>query len=456
MTDREENGRPAPSLTRQVEKLSKINAVLMDRVERSMDQQGSAYALFQTAIALEAKVRSRTEELVSVLRRLERTNDALIVAKEEAERANLSKTRFLAAASHDLLQPLNAAKLSISVLGDMQATPETQALAGKVERSLETIEGLIKTLLDISKLDAGVVKAECAAVAVDDILAGLAGGFEPLAAVRGLRLRVRPSGLLIETDPALLARVLQNLVSNAVSYTQRGGVLIGARRRGAVCWIDVIDTGSGIAESERGRIFDEFYRGAASAEGGHAGLGLGLAIVERTVRALGAGLEVHSRLGHGSTFRVIVPCIGRIREPAPATPETPGWPAVDDALAGRTVLVIENDGNMLDAMVSLLARWPCRTRVARAASGLDASAPPPDIVIADYHLDDGETGLEAIAALRARRPGLPALVVTADYSGETAARVREAGCELLQKPVKPAELRALMTHLLAQGRAGAG
>ena len=240
------------ALVRRLDKLSKINAVLMDRVERSMDQQGNAFSLFQTAIGLEAKVRSRTEELTSVLRRLEGSNEALVVAKDEAERANLSKTRFLAAASHDLLQPLNAARLSISVLSELQATDDARSLAGQIDQSLQTIEDLIKTLLDISKLDAGVVKPEVRAFPLDDVLSMLEASFAPQAAAKGLKLKVRPCGLLVRSDPMLLLRVLQNLVSNAVRYTDSGGVVVGVRRRGTQCFIDVVDTGSGIS-GERAR-----------------------------------------------------------------------------------------------------------------------------------------------------------------------------------------------------------
>ncbi|MGO9486495.1 MAG: hybrid sensor histidine kinase/response regulator [Rhodomicrobium sp.] len=454
---RPEPGEAVP-LERQLEKLSRINAVLMDRVERSMDQQGSAYSLFQTAIALEAKVRSRTEELTAVLRRLERTNDALVLAKEEAERANRSKTRFLAAASHDLLQPLNAAKLSISVLGDMQTGPEARALAGKVEGALQTIEDLIKTLLDISKLDAGVVKPEFRPVVLCETLTALAGSFDAVAAAKGLRLRTRQTRLLIESDPVLLSRVLQNLVSNAIHYTARGGVLIGARRRDGTCFIDVTDTGTGIAADERERVFDEFYRGAASAGGEHAGLGLGLAIVRRTVQALGAQLAVFSHPGRGSTFRLIVPCLGEASARASCDPPAATWPAAGDSIAGSTVLIVEDDRNVLEAMVNLFERWSCRTFTVRNPEDIDALLPTldrlPAIIIADYHLGGEQTGLAAIAKLRKLDAGLPALVVTADYSEETAARIRGAGCEMLQKPVKPAELRALIAHLLTDKPVG--
>lgn len=289
----ERNGDLDPDgLERRVEKLVKINAVLMDRVERSMDQQGNAFSLFQTAIGLDAKVRSRTEELTAVLRRLECSNEALIEAKDEAERANLSKTRFLAAASHDLLQPLNAARLSISVLSELQKSDDARRLAGRVDQSLQTIEDLIKTLLDISKLDAGVVTPDFQFFPLDEVLTRLEASFAPLAGAKQLTFDVLRSGLLVHSDPLLLQRVLQNLISNAVRYTKQGGVSVSVLRRGSDCLIDVVDTGCGISENERETMFEEFYRGTAAAKSDHAGLGLGLSIVQRTVQALGHGLEV--------------------------------------------------------------------------------------------------------------------------------------------------------------------
>ncbi len=439
-------------LARRLDKLRKINAVLMDRVERSMDQQGNAFSLFQTAIGLEAKVRSRTEELTSVLRRLEGSNEALVVAKDEAERANLSKTRFLAAASHDLLQPLNAARLSISVLSELQATDAARSLAGQIDQSLQTIEDLIKTLLDISKLDAGVVKPEAQAFPLDHVLSVLEASFAPQAAAKGLKLKVRPCGLLVRSDPMLLLRVLQNLVSNAVRYTVSGGVLVGVRRRDAQCFIDVVDTGSGISENERDTIFEEFYRGAAAAGGTHAGLGLGLAIVQRTVQALGHSLIVKSEIGKGSTFRLELPHVGAVAHGTRAAAEQP---VGDQTATGAVVLLIENDRDVREATARLLARWSCQTLLAH---GLNDIAPllaelkrPPDVVLADYHLDEGETGLAALKEVRRLAGGdIPAVVLTADHSTAVAADVLAAGCELMHKPIKPAELRALMTHLLAR------
>lgn len=446
------NENDAASLERRLNKLAKINEVLMDRVERSMDQQGNAFSLFQTAIGLEAKVRARTEELTSVLHRLERSNDALVVAKDEAERANLSKTRFLAAASHDLLQPLNAARLSISVLSAMQTSGEARTLASQIDQSLQTIEDLIKTLLDISKLDAGVVKPDMKDFPLDEVLSVLEASFSPQAAAKGLKLKVRRCGLMVRSDPMLLLRVLQNLVSNALRYTEAGGVLVGVRRRGEHCLIDVVDTGSGISEDERETIFEEFYRGAAAAGGSHAGLGLGLSIVQRTALTLGHSLFVKSELGKGSTFRLQVEYAGTALR---NHHESIGRRESARIAANASVLLIENDPDVASAMERLLEGWGCRTLTACSQEEiepvLDQIGASPDIVLADYHLDRGQTGLAAVEELRGRAgPDIPVVVITADRGQSIAAEVQAAGCELMHKPVKPAELRALMTHLLGQ------
>ena len=432
----------------QIRKLTKINAVLMDRVERSVDRQGNAFALFQTAIALEAQVRARTEELTHVLRSLERTNAQLSAAKEDAEKANLSKTRFLAAASHDLLQPVIAAKMSISTLSELQEIPEGKRLAQQVEGSLQTIEDLIRTLLDISKLDAGVIVPQVRSFALDDLLADLHATFESVMASTEIRLKVRRCGLMVESDPVLLWRVILNLVANAIHYTARGGVLVGVRRRGQTCHLDVVDTGAGIPECERQRIFDEFYRGASSVSGNRAGLGLGLSIVQRITQTLGHELSLKSSLGRGSRFRVALPVLGT----ATGLP-SPSLSALSD-LAGVCVLIVENDPAVAKAMQRLFEQWGCRTLVAYGLSDVDKHLKSidrlPDIVVADYHLDGNDRGVTAIAAVRTLLPAIPALVVTADHSPQTAEAARAIRAMLLQKPISPGRLRASVSHLLAK------
>jgi len=434
-----------------IERLKRINAALMSRVERSMDQQGNAFSLFQTAINLETRVKLRTEELRATLRRLEKSNIDLAAAKENAERANISKTRFLAAASHDVLQPLNAALLSISALAELQSGEEGRRLVRQVERSLETMGELLRTLLDISRLDAGVVRPERTEVALEPLFASLKSDFQPLADKKGIRLRFRATDLAAFSDRTMLRRILQNIVSNALRYTTNGGVLVAARRRGLNLRVDVCDTGSGIPDEEREEIFEEFHRGTTSAADPSGGLGLGLSIVRRMVEALGHDLSFTSKVGRGTVFRLTLP-MARTREVqvAPPTPEA----RRAYGLFGTKVLLIENDMTVAEATTALLERWQCSVRpAATTTAALEALADTdwvPDVIIADQHLDQGDLGSEAITEARRfllRR--VPAVIVTADPSDELQHAARKEGVEVMLKPVKPAQLRALLAHLLA-------
>ncbi|RVD61774.1 hybrid sensor histidine kinase/response regulator [Mesorhizobium sp. M2D.F.Ca.ET.185.01.1.1] len=437
-----------------LERLKKINAALVSRVERSMDQQGNAFSLFQTAISLENRVRNRTEELHATLRRLEQSNIDLSAAKENAELANLSKTRFLAAASHDVLQPLNAAHLSVSALAEVQTSDEGRKLVRQVERSLETMEDLLRTLLDISKLDAGVVQAETGDVSLETLFSSLRSDFLPEAEKKGLSLKFRPVNVVVRSDRTLLRRILQNILSNALRYTRSGGVLVGTRHRGDTIRIDVADTGCGIAEDQREAVFEEFHRGTSTlADTGLAGgLGLGLAIVRRMAAALGHPVTFSSRVGRGTIFHIDVPVGMAPAEPAAAVADMDrprGY-----GLFGTKVLLVENDADVLSAMTSLLERWQCLVRAATSTDDaldlLGDTAWVPDIVIADQHLDGGDLGTATIAEVRdyLGRP-VPALIVTADGSEPVAKAARAAGIELMRKPLKPAQLRALLAHLLA-------
>ncbi|KQO64061.1 MULTISPECIES: ATP-binding protein [unclassified Methylobacterium] len=441
---------PAPeedANLRRIAKLERINAALMAHVERSMDQQGGAYSLFQTATMLEGRVRTRTEELTGLMHRLERSNAALVAAKEEAENANRSKTRFLAAASHDLLQPLNAARLSASALADLGLGPEAAAISGQIERGLQIIEDLIKTLLDISKLDAGVVRPAIKPVALGELLAGIAASFRPFAERKGLRLTVRGPDLAVASDPMLLQRILQNLVSNAIRYTRQGGVLVAIRHRGDACRIEVLDTGCGIAPAEQGLVFEEFFRGGAEGEGGEPGLGLGLSIVRRMAQALDHPLDLASRVGRGTRMALTVPV--SLTPPERAVPSAP----VTTRLTGARVLVVENDPPTADALERLLRTWDAEVCVHRDLAGVAASLAAgkslPDLLILDYHLDNGACGLDVAIHLQARAESrLPVIVTTANHSPEIEAQVAEFGAQLVHKPVRPAELRALLTYLL--------
>jgi two-component system, sensor histidine kinase len=443
-------------LAREVAKLRKINEVLMRRVERSMDMQGSDYALFETAILLEAKVRDRTAALEQALKALQQSNRALAEAKAEAERANQSKTRFLAAVSHDLLQPLNAARLFLSALAETGQDDRGRRLIENAEVAFESVERLLASLLDISKLDAGVMAAEPRDVPLGPVFRKLSAEFAPAAERRGLELRAAPTSAVVRTDPDLLLRILRNLLSNAVRYTPRGRVLLGARRRGQGYAVEVGDTGVGVPADKQEEIFEEFRRLGSDADERDRGFGLGLAIVARIARLLGHKVAVRSAPGRGSRFSIEMPAGA-----AAAAPEAERRaPArAPDRLDGALVVVVENERAIREGMRALLEGWGCEVvttdTAAKALRALRIARRPPDLIIADYHLDAGELGTDAVARLRAALGGTaPGLVITADRMPEALDRIAAAGLQVLNKPVRPHQLRAVVSHLLgAQGRA---
>ena len=441
-------------LERRIARLEKINSVLMDRVESGVDSQANAYSLFQTAIGLERQVRERTDQLTHTLRKLERVNDELVRAKEIAERADRAKSRFLAQAGHDLMQPLAAARLSLSTLDEVQTTTEGRGLVRKVERGLASIEALLRTLLDISRLDAGAMVPRIEPVALGEILADLSADFAPIAARRGLRLDVVATRLHVASDVTMLTRILQNLIGNALRYTERGRVLVGVRRQGADrLRIDVIDTGPGIPEDQHGAIFEEFHRGRVGASDGEVGLGLGLSIVQRLGEALDHPITMRSTVARGSIFSVEVPRCA----PPPAAPaeiaEEPGRAAQGWGLADALVLVVDDDPDIREAMVDRIGTWSCRAIAAADAVEADilltALGRGPDLLLVDWHLARG-IGLDVVDRLRAKwGETIPAVVLTADPDRDIEERVAARGLELMRKPVRPAELRALMAHLLS-------
>ena len=438
-------------LDRRIEKLLKINNALMQRVERSTDQQANAYSLFQTAIGLENQINTRTEELKNALSNLERANQELKSARDAADRANRFKTRFITAVGHDLLQPLHAARLSLGELSDAQQQLANQQLAGNVARALSTIEDLLSSILDISKLEAGVFVPTIQPIALSDVFEQLIAGFQPFARKKGLALTWRATNATVVSDPLMLRRILQNLIANATNYTGSGRLLLAARRRASSVRIEVWDTGPGISSTERDRIFEEFQRGAASETAGGIGFGLGLSIVKRMAESLGHPLELCSRVGHGTRFAITVPSTQSPALNSRTAADIPSLPAY-----GRLeipLIVIDNDLIVLEAMQSLLIRWGADVRLARDIDDvielISDNNFRPAIILADYHLDGGETGLDAIEKIRTLKGSkIPAILITADHTPETAETARRHNCEVLHKPVKPAELRALMQHML--------
>ncbi|HRE35023.1 MAG TPA: ATP-binding protein, partial [Sphingopyxis terrae] len=402
---------------------------------------GGGYVMSFTDISEEARMR---EELRRTLEELEqrvtdRTRE-LSDANRRLARTDQDKTRFLAAASHDLLQPLHAARLFTAALG-RDASAAQHDLIGRVESALVAAEDLLRSLLDISRLDAGGVTPEPAAIALAPFLGDLAETFRPMAEAKGLRLRIGAMPGTVESDAGLLRSVMQNFIGNAVRYTARGGVLVGVRRRGGDWRIDVIDTGVGIAEAQIEDIFSEFVRlGEVEVEG----LGLGLALVRRIVRLLGGRIEVRSAPGRGSRFSLYLP-VAEIGEAPTASPK---FAATEDrAPQSLRILAVDNDERIVEASLALLARMGHDAVGARGPG--DALAAPGrfDAALVDYQLDDGANGLDLIAQLRMRHPGLPALLVTAENGAAMRARAAELGVTILAKPVAAAAIEAFLAAL---------
>ncbi len=437
-------------LRREIAKLKKINAKLISRVERSYDQQPNAYALFETAIALDNQVRRRTQEVQQALRSIERANEDLRRAKEQAEAANLLKSSVLTSISHDLLQPLNAARLALSTLDSFEMGGEQNGLIDQADRSLATLEDLLRTVLDLSKLDAGVMSPDLRAFPIDDLVGSLVKEQAQGAAKRGLKFRHFGAGRWVTSDPLLLRRVIQNLITNGLRYTRRGGVLVGGRVRDGRWTVEVWDTGPGIPEERRDAIFQEFQRGEVGEHGG-LGFGLGLAIVRRLALALDHPIGLRSTVGRGSMFSVSLPlaearAAESVLAPAEASPLARG------PLRDARILVIENDAAVLAAMSALLSRWGCAVAIAPSgdAAAEIAAKQRPQAIIADLHLDHFERGMTAVAKVRrAVGAATPAMLVTADHSDEAAREAEEAEMALLRKPVRPAELRSLLSYLLS-------
>ena len=394
---------------------------------------------------LEQRVHQRTQELSEAIGEVED-------AREAAETANRSKTRFLAGASHDLLQPMNAARLFISLLRQQtgESDDERAMLVRRADRSLTAAEELLGALLDISKLDSGMYEPEPEVIEVGELFEQLRRRFKPLAANKDLQLRVRNCEQRIFSDRSLFYRILQNFLANAIRYTEKGGVLLGCQHRGDMLLISVWDTGVGIDESDSRVIFQEFQRLDYAERLDEKGLGLGLAICDRIARMLGHTMSVKSRPGHGSRFTVSVPLATRERIAERSSPTDTH--AEHPRLEGLTVLCVDNEPDILEGMNLLLDRWGCRVLLAenrdQAVKRIMESGEP-DMVLVDHHLAHQVFGLDVMQHLdKMLGKRLPAIVITADRSPQLEEDVRRHGYGLLRKPIKPAALRALMTNTL--------
>ncbi|MEQ5777925.1 PAS-domain containing protein [Thalassospira sp. NFXS8] len=402
--------------------------------------------------ALKEANESLEERVVDRTRALETLNSELSVAKEQAETANDTKTRFFAAASHDLLQPLNAARLFTVALGGRTLPDDAADLVGKVDLSLKGVEELLNELLDICKLDAGAMQPTLQDFPISKVLNILKTEFTPIAEQAGLRFSVFPRDVWVRSDSRLLRRILQNFISNALRYTRQGGTVVGCRLRGDILRIEVWDSGPGIPVDKLKIIFREFHRLESPENADVKGLGLGLAIVDRLGRKLDHPISVRSWPGRGTVFSVDVP-VGIV---APETGDIAPRRRLASELGGVRVLCIDNEPDILEGMRAMLENWDCVVATARSGTDAEALLNPavstitpfvPDVILADYHLSAGETGLDVLCRLRDHN-GLvvPGVVITADRSPETAALVQAQSFTLLNKPLRPAKLRAVMTR----------
>ncbi|MDD1151041.1 ATP-binding protein [Pseudomonas sp. TNT2022 ID357] len=428
-----------------------VEGFVADITERKLAQQH----LEQLNDQLEQRVAARTDELLEANRNLqqqiarrERIECDLRDARDAAEAANRSKDKYLAAASHDLLQPLNAARLLISTLRERRLPAAEQLLVERTHQALEGAEDLLTDLLDISKLDQAAVKPDLAVYRLDEMLAPLVSEFQSVAEAAGLELRVRFGDFALFTDLRLMTRILRNFLSNACRYTERGSILLAARRRGDQLRLEVWDTGRGIAADRLESIFLEFNQLDVGRAADRKGVGLGLAIVERIAKILGYRVQVESRPGRGSRFSIQVPLAARV--PLPISLQAP-QPGTGNPLPGRRLLVLDNELSILESMAALLGQWGCEVLTAtdQTAALAVLQGRAPELILADFHLDHGVTGCEVVQQLREHfQQPLPAVIITADRSDQCRRALQQLGAPLLNKPVKPGKLRAVLSQLL--------
>jgi signal transduction histidine kinase len=401
-----------------------------DELEALGRQFNSMASRLQDSYAnLERKVEERTHQL---------------------EVANLAKSRFLAVASHDLRQPMHALGLFVAQLNTRVSAAERKRIVERIEVAVAAMNELFDALLDVSKLDSGTLAPNLTEFPLADLLRRIESTFSGAAREKGLELRIASSEAWVRSDFILLERIVSNLVSNAVRYTARGGIFVGCRRRGSRLRIEVWDTGCGIPEDKRRDVFGEFYRLNNPETLRHKGLGLGLAIVERLCRLLDHRLELSSTAGRGSRFTVVVP----VFDAKTLVAKRPTLePAIPDLCGGKFIVVIDNDPLVLEGMGGLLRSWGCSVVTGssdqEALSALAEQDRPPDLIISDYHLSAGKTGIEAIERLRSAFNGsIPAILISGDTDPKRLGDARDSGHSLLHKPVDAMRLRAVLNQLL--------
>lgn len=427
------------TLARQNEKLRRITNALMDRVERDVYQAGNAFSLFQRAIALENEVQSRTEDLQRTLDELNQVNQKLEAASAVAEEANRAKSRFLAAASHDVRQPLNAAKLFIDSLNRSDMPADQRNILGQLGSAFRSVEGILGSLLDISRLDSSATRAEPTAFPIERLLDSIRNDFGPIARERGLVLRVPQCRLWIDSDPFYLRQIVQNLTSNAIRYSQKGKVLIGCRRRANQLRIEVHDTGPGIREEDIPLIFEEFKQ-LRTRRSENQGVGLGLTIVDRACRLLEHPLDIRTFRDRGSCFTVSVP----ISQTGPSLPGEDGDGGTDSAEA-TIVLMISGEQALLESINGYLDQWNMGSIAAasftEAISIIDQLGVVPDVVLIDTDVPVSRDSVEFFE----RIGSAPRMIHIAPRSrGRLATFGQRGPFAVLEKPVRPHRLRAAL------------
>jgi two-component system, sensor histidine kinase len=401
-------------------------------------ERAATLALRESNENLEQRVDARTSELKREIEERRAVEKQLLIAKEAAEEANKGKTRFLAAASHDLLQPLNASRIFLSLLQEADLSSRAARLAESADRAFGSVEQLLEALLDISRFETRSVETNIESFNLSSLFETLSAEFQPSAERKGLSLRVRATELWVRSDKALLRRIIQNYLSNAVRYTEKGGILLSARPRNGRVLIEVYDTGLGIPDEKRCLIFEEFKRLHSSPGHDTKAMGLGLAIVDRIATLLDHQVGLRSKSGKGSCFALTLN-----KAQALADGELHFSDASFARARGplRSAILIENDLQILAGMVELLETRNIKAiptiSAEEASDAIDIMEFIPDIIIADYHLDDG-TGLQAIEALR-RKCGtqIPAVIITANHTATLKSDLAQNNVALLWKPIKP-------------------
>jgi signal transduction histidine kinase len=444
-------------LEQEIRQLRKTNEVLLDRVENRINVEGGAFAAFQVASNLERTVANRTTELRQLNERMEHElylrrsfETALVKAKTEAEAAIASRTRFLATASHDLRQPLNAAVLYLgSISQEGLRESDADGLRG-IGLALKNLDGMLATLLDISRLDSGALQTDPSDFYVQPLFDRLANEYGAIARTRHLELTAMPTRAVVHSDLMLLETVLRNLLSNAIKYTDTGRILLGLRRRGDRVSIEVRDTGVGVSKEHIVRIFDEFWRAPGSAESGKDSTGLGLSIVERICQLLGTSIQVYSEPGKGSTFMLELP-----RGKASLVEDKIELPLAlsETGFNQQLMVVIDDNRQVLRSMEHMLLSWGCQVL---AASGVEEAITAiinndltPQLLLTDYHLADNANGITAINAINAElETTAPAIMISSDNSSPLREKLEKLDIPLLTKPIEPARLRAAMLHQL--------